>query len=263
MGLEEDQQAKRAEALRRKIQERNKKREERRQAGGAHAMAEVEVAKSNGSGGNGQSVMAVPAAILDAAIDKATSAPATKKAGKKVARKKATPKKAAVPKKKAAKKPVKKAAKKATKKAKTTPKPKKAAAAVKKAAPRKVVRRAEAPTGVKSGRTMDRDKETGLRPVEVKIIDYCRKSKNPVAIKDIAEHLFDSAAVSKASVGVKDNKLIREIRNGIRKPIKDGVLLRSSKGFVIHSDNVGNTSKDSAANMKALARKATGRKAKK
>lgn len=226
----EEEQAKRAEALKAKIAARNKERKARRAAGGTSAVAEAtRAAKSNGAGGNGQTAPA-------------KSASKEEKVG-------------AAPKKKAAKKPAKKAAAKSKSQKRRVDVTKKGKA--KKAAPaKKTTKRASKANGT---RTMDRDPETGLRPIEDKIISLCKKSKKAMQIRAIAESLFGVNEVKKADEG-KDNGLIRQIRNNVRRPVELGILDRPETGHIRYAgpDSLG---KAASKKAKAAAKKATGKRA--
>jgi hypothetical protein len=85
----------------------------------------------------------------------------------------------------------------------------------------------------KSDRVLDRNKKTGLRPVEEKIISIIENAKGPIAIRTVANLLFGASAVDEAHKA-KDNTLIRQIRNGVRKPVIMKILVRCGAGFIVH-----------------------------
>lgn len=97
---------------------------------------------------------------------------------------------------------------------------------------------------VERHRTMDRDKEgDGLRPIERDIAKVVKARKGkPISLKDIAIAIFGEAKVREADENrVKDNKIVREVRNGVRQLHKYGIIKRwkdtgdkdAKNGFVV------------------------------
>lgn len=211
-------------------------REEEEQAKRA-AELKAKIAQRNKERKERQEAGGAPAMALEA----------EKKATKsKVAKKPAKPKKAAAPKKQRAESEKVKVAKKA---------------------PAKIRKQmAKAPkNGSTPRRIMDRDKSTGLRPIETQIIKICRRTKKPLDVRTIADKLFGSDKVVEAS-GEKDNKRLREVRNAIRVPIQKEILHKAGSGLVVHKDFADQVfdpvSVGLAAHSKAkkVARKATGKR---
>jgi hypothetical protein len=162
--------------------------------------------------------------------------------------------------------------KKQTKPKKATAAPKKRKAAevrveVAKKAPAKATKQvAKAPKNGTPRRVMDRDKSTGLRPIEAQIVKICRRTKKPLDVRTIADKLFGSDKVLEASGG-KDNKRLREVRNAIRVPLQKELLCNAGHGLVVYKDFADQVfdpvSVGLAAHSKAkkVARKATGKRA--
>ena len=232
MGHEDEELARRAVELKAKIAARNKEREERQAAGGAPAMA-----------------LAAKEAEEKEAASRESLAEHIKgdMESKSVKRRKALQKK----------KPAKAKATKPAKKAKATSEvkmPKEAKAPKVKNMSRGPVRR-----------TMDRDKTTGLRPIETQIIKICRKLKRPVEVRVLAEKLFGADEVLSAS-GAKDNKRLREVRNAVRVPIQKDLLRRAGSGMVVHKEFADSSepislAKKASSKARKVAKKATGKRA--
>jgi len=137
---------------------------------------------------------------------------------------------AAKPAKAAAKKAPKKSPKKAPAKAapKKSPKSAKASKSSKTKAPKKssAKTRADLPEVTKATeRVYQRDKNgDGLTPIERKIMTIIEKNGGEMSIANIAAKLFSKKVDDIPREGVES---FRTVRNGIRKPLEYGLLLRS------------------------------------